>query len=274
MTGKSATINVSMPPRSPYQPSQPQTQQPQRSFNPQTPHLGYGSPSSQHFQRHESGHYEVVPTPQPIQNDGRSGHNPYDFIVNPNSQTRPGLGLSSLLGGSLMGRVALLGGGLVVIMIVVAVLMSALSPKSVTPELISITQRQQEIIRVSTAAVNQTTSSDAKNFVTNVEASVTTSQVQVIAYLASHGQKLNNKTLGLDKDPQTDAQLTNAATANNYDSAVTQNMITQLQNYEGQLQTAFNATSSVTLKATLQNNYNTANLLLKQAQTLQAELNG
>lgn len=269
-TLKFATINVSMPPRQPFQPNQPQ--QPRGSFNPQSPHVGYGAPSSQHFQRHESGHYEVVPPPQPVQNDGRSGHNPYDFIVNPNAQTRPGFGVS-MLGGSMLTRIALLGGAVVVIIIIASVVISALSPKSVTPQLISIAQRQEEIVRVSTDATTQASSSDTRNFVTNVEASVTTSQLQVTTYLATHGTKLKAKSLALDQDPQTDTQLADAATANNYDGAVTQELITQLQTYEGLLHTAYSQTSSTSLKAVLQSNFSSADLLLKQAKALQSELN-
>lgn len=181
--------------------------------------------------------------------------------------------MTALFGGSALARVALLGGALVIIMIVVATLMSALSPKSVTPQLISIAQRQQEIIRVSTAAVNLTTSSDAKNFVSNVNASVTSSQLQVTTYLVGHKKKLSAKTLALDQSAQTDTQLANAATANNYDSAVTQIMISELQNYESQLQTAFNLTHSTTLKPILQSNFTTADALIKQAKALQTELN-
>lgn len=268
-----------MPPRQSFQPpSQPQ--RPQRSFTPQAPHYNYNAipgthPHSPHFQQHPSGHYEVVPPPQTGPNDGHSGHNPYDFIVNPNAQTRPGLNFA-LLNGSLLTRVALLGGALVVIMIVAAVLISSFSPKGPTTGMISIAERQQEMIRVSSNALQnqQIVSADAMNFVANVEASVTSSQMQVTGYLSAHGKKLNNKALSLDQSSATDAQLANAATANNFDSAITQNMIDQLQTYESLLQTTFNQTSSIEAKAVLQSSYNSANLLLKQAKALQQELNG
>jgi hypothetical protein len=73
-----------MPPNQHNQPPQP-TPQPQRSFTPQAPHFDYNSaPHPQQFQQHPNGQYEVVPAPTP-NNSRQSGHNPYDFIVNPNS---------------------------------------------------------------------------------------------------------------------------------------------------------------------------------------------
>ena len=278
---ESATINVSMPPRQSYQPS-PQPQQPQRQGPQQAPRYGYGygydaipgQPHHQpHFQQHPNGHYEVLPTPQVNPNDGHSGHNPYDFIVNPNSSAQRvkfGAGLS---GSSLITRIALLGGVLVVVLIVAAVVISALSPKSSTPELISIAERQQEIVRVSTAATKQTTSQDAQNFVSNVQASVSSDQQQVLAYLQAHGTKLGDKILATDQSAQTDTQLGNAATANNYDSAVTQTLVSELQTYQGLLRTMYGQTNSSSAKAMVQIQFSSAGLLIQQGQALEKELN-
>jgi len=269
---KSATINVSMPPRQSFQPpSQPQ--QPQRSFTPQSPHYGYGAQDTQHFQQHPSGHYEVLPPPQSNPNNGHSGHNPYDFIVNPNTSTHPGSGMGSLFGGNaFLMRIAVLVGGAVVLIIVATLVISALTPKGDKPGLISIAQRQQEIVRVATAAGQQTTSQDAKNFIANVQMSVSSDQYKTLGYLTTHGTKLGGKALALDQSTTTDSQLADAATANNYDSAVTENLSQQLQVYQNLLSSTFSDTNSKTAQALLQGEYNNAGTLIKQAKALEQEL--
>ncbi len=219
-------------------------------------------------QQGPSGQYQVVP-PLPVSNNvGHSGHNPYEFIVNPNTPKHN----RSLFGGgsSVFARLGILLGGAVLLMIIVGIVISALAPKGSTSGLTAIAQRQQEIVRVATAATLQATGQDTKNFVANTELSITSSQQQVLAYLADHGTKLAAKQLGLDKDAQTDTLLANAATANNYDSAAVENLTSQLQTYKQQLQTTFNQTSSKTVKQLVQNSFASADKLLAQAKAISA----
>ncbi|HEY4161195.1 MAG TPA: hypothetical protein VGM08_03980 [Candidatus Saccharimonadales bacterium] len=260
-----------MPPRQNYQPpGQPvPPQQPQRSFTPQAPHYAFGTPAEQHFHQHPSGHYEVVPSLPAAQNNDQSGHNPYEFIINPNSAPAKG---GRLLGDKFIRNVVLAVAGLAVLVIGAAVAISALTPKGSVQGMTSIAERQQELIRVSTAAMQQASSSDTKNFVTNLELDITSDQQQIVGYLGTHGTKLNSTELGLDQSAQTDTQLADAATANNYDSAVTQNLTGQLQTYETLLQTTYNQTSSTDAKKLLKTTFNNSDLLLKQAQALGQEL--
>lgn len=167
----------------------------------------------------------------------------------------------------------LLLGGVVVLLIIAGVIISSLAPKGSVPGLISITQRQQELVRVSTGATTQTQSQDAQNFVANVEASMTTSQANILSFLTAHGTKVGTKELALDQDSQTDTELASAATANDYDSAVTEQLTGQLQTYDALLQQTFSQSSNATVKQMLQADYNQAQLLLKQAKNLENELN-
>jgi len=169
-------------------------------------------------------------------------------------------------------KMALLVGGLVILMIVVAVVISSLGPKSSTPGLESIAERQQEIMRVATEAAAQTQNQDAKNFVANVNATVSSSQTNVIKYLSAHGTKLGGKQLNFDKNTQTDTQLTAALSANNYDGAVTQQLTSQLQTYDTLLQTTFSQSSNTALKQMLQADYAGNQLLLQQSKAVEAEL--
>lgn len=282
---ESATINVSMPPRQPHQYGQP-TPQPQQPTGPppgqHAPQYGYGQSDSQHyhpvsngFQQNQHGQYEVLPALQASPNDGHSGHNPYEFIVNPNLQ-KTSMFNFSLAGGNVGIKLAALLGVVLLVVVIAAVAMSALAPKGDTVSLESIAERQQEMIRVTNNAIQQqqAQSQDAQNFVTNVNASMTYSQQQVLNSLSAHGTKLGTKTLAIDDHPQTDSSLATAASANNFDDAVAQYLVSQLQSYQGLLQTTFGQTSNVTTKRLLQQDYNGASLLIKQGTELEKELQG
>jgi hypothetical protein len=263
---KSATIkrksNV-MQPNQHNQPT-PSSNGPQPSYTPQPPHYDYNTaPRPQQIQQGPSGHYEVVPALSP--NNARpSGHNPYDFIVNPNTpKSRKGLigrgGAPSWKG------LALFGGILVVLAIVVVTVLNSMAPKGSTPGLTLAAQRQQEIIRVATLATMGATGQDTKNFVANVQLSISSSQVKTLNYLQSHGTKLKVKQLSLYKDSQTDTLLTNAANAGNYDKVVVQTLSAQLQTYEGTLQDTEKDTTSTSARQLLKDDYANAQKLLAQA---------
>jgi len=154
-------------------------------------------------QQPQYGSHEVLP---PLTNTGASGHNPYEFIMNPASKKR-GLGFG---GGGGAGKkfVIIACVAVLVIVLIAATLMSALAPKGSTPALISIAQHQQEIIRIADDASDKVSTQNAANFVINAELTVTTSQTEVLTYLRSHsGKKLNSKTLSLTKKP-TDRHIT------------------------------------------------------------------
>lgn len=240
-------INISM---FPNQPNQNGTQPPAPTPQPYTPPQPAGS-----------GQYAVVPPLPTGQNNGHSGHNPYDFIVNPNTPKR-----SSLFGGSnFRGQIIAVAGIAIVLLVVLAVGASLFKPKSSTTGLIALAQRQQEIVRVATAGVDQAVSQSTKDFTVNTEASVSSSQAQLVAYLQQHGTKLSDKQLALDQSAETDTLLADAATTNTYDTALVQNLSDQLKTYEGLLQTTFKQTSNPDTKQLLQDEFSSANLLLEQA---------
>lgn len=255
-----------MPPNRNNVPTPP-TGGPQPSFAPHAPHYDYGAaPQNAQFQQHPNGRYEVVPPLPSAANSGHTGHNPYEFIVNPNTPKRS----TNIFGGVMSSwkGLAVLGGAVIIILFVAGMVLSSLAPKGSTPGLTAAVQRQQEIIRVATAAGQNATSTDVLNFAMNVELTVQSSQQQTLAYLTSHGTKVSDKLLALDQSAQTDALLANAAAAGNYDSTVTGNLTSQLQTYEGILSSTFKQTNSPSAKALLQADYLTAEKLLAQAKTV------
>jgi hypothetical protein len=200
-------------------------------------------------------------------NNGHTGHNAYEFIMQPAAPKRA---FSLGTGKSLFIRLGIILSGVVVLLIIAGIVISALAPKGSTPGLTAIAERQQEIIRIAAAAADQTTGQDTTNFVTNVNVSITSSQQQITSYLASYGAKINPKVLALDQDAQTDTLLSNAASANNYDPAVAQNLTSQLQTYTTLLKTTYTEAGNKQTKELLQSCFSGADLLLKQARALSA----
>lgn len=251
---KSATISTSMFPDQQNQ----NGGQPQQPYQP-APQPNYGVNSAP--QQAPNGQYQVVPPPSVTGHP--TGHNPYEFIVNPNTPKK-GLGLFG--GNDFIKKIIFLVGGAVVLMVVAATILSALGPKTdSTTSLISIAQRQQEIIRVASIGSGQATGPTASNFTTNVALSVTSNQNDVLTYLGSKGTKLNAKKLALDRNTQTDKLLADATAASTFDSVVTQTLTSQLTTYQTSLRTAYKQTSSQKTKQLLQNCYNATTLLLEQA---------
>jgi hypothetical protein len=236
----------------------------QPSLTPQAPHYEYGA--TPQFQQHQNGTYEVVPPLPAAGNTGHSGHNPYEFIVSPNTP-RPGHAPFGRLMSSWK-SLALLGGGIVIALFIVGMVVSSLAPKGSTPGLTTAAQQQQEIIRVATATTQHAANSDVRNFAVTVQLTISSSQQQTVTYLAAHGTKLNNKVLAAKQSTETDTLLANAATAGNYDSTATQTLTSQLQNYEDGLQSTFKQANSTSSKALLRSNFQTAEKLLAQAKTL------
>lgn len=193
-----------------------------------------------------------------------SGHNPYEFIINPATPKRPGF----FSGPSFGKRIALVGGMLVILMIIISMVMSALGPKDVTTQFIKLDQQQEEIIRVASNAVEQAGNQDVKNFLTNTEASITSNQLQVNQYLVDHHHKVSPKLLALGKNADTDTLLANAAAANNYNQVALQIITTDLQSYATLLQSTYQQAPGSASKAILQKSYVAAQLLIAQAKAV------
>lgn len=243
-----------------YPPQQPpQPQQPQYPPQGSPPQYGPQPPAPQY----EAGGYPQQAFPQ----QRSSGHNPYEFIVK--NETRNG---GSLFGGaSVLQRVGIIGGVVVLLIIVIMLGVNAMMPKdNSTTALIAVAQRQAEIVRVATDGTTHASSQDVRNAVTDTALGITTSENQTLAYLQQHGTKLGTKQLALAHNAQTDTTLANALASSTYDTAVVQNLTTQLTTYQANLKTAFNRSKTPAAKTLLQKEFNAADLLLKQLKATQA----
>jgi hypothetical protein len=230
----------------------------QNRNNGQTPSYGVNSTP----QRNEHGHYEVLPPPSVTGHS--SGHNPYEFIVNPVTVPKK----KGLLGGdNLVRRVILIVGGAVVVMIIAGITISALTPKSnLVQSLLSITQEQQEILRISGNA--QATDTQLKNFTATTLASITTNQTETISFLTSHKQKVDPKYLALGQDASTDQKLADATSAGTYNTIFEQILLGDLQDYQHKLATVYKQTKNSDAKALLARNYSAVSLILSDIPTV------
>lgn len=215
-------------------------------------------------QQASNGHYEVVPPPVP--NTLRpSGHNPYEFIVAPNTAKASRWKLG---GNKFWLQIGVLVGGVVVLMIIATVVLNALVPnKSSVTELTTIAEEQQELIRVATLGANQASGQSTKNFAITVQLGITSSQNDVLSYLASRGHKPTTKQLTLKRDAATDQLLTAATATSTFDTAVSNSLTEQLHTYQTSLQSTYKAAGSAAVKTLLQKNYNAATLLLQSVST-------
>jgi hypothetical protein len=207
--------------------------------------------------------YDSLPPPSVTGRPG--GHNPYEFIVNPNT---PGNARGSSQNKKFFMIIAFVVGGAALLMGIAALVISMTAPKGSTTGLKQIAQRQQELIRISKLSADSTTGSDTKNFVITVEYATISSQKDMVTLLNKQKVKLPPKELALYKDTKTDALLSDAAAAGTYDSTVAKVLTDQLETYENLVKSTYKDTTSKSTKAALQSTYDGAVALVKQGKAL------
>lgn len=221
------------------------------------PAAGTGQPDDQQ----QYGHYPQQPSPQPQQ--------PYDFIMNP-EQPKPGRGLPGL-NSSLPVRIGIFAGGLLVLLIIFTVVRNLLAGPSVMPYFVSVAQQQQELIHLASNVTNagqtQNISTGNQNFAATAQLSLSTSQAELVKYITTNGQKLENKQLGLKIDPKLDERLQTAAAAGTYNQTFKEIMQSEMNDYINSLKSAFQKTSGKNGRALLNNDYEQAQLLMNQLNT-------
>lgn len=195
---------------------------------------------------------------------------PYAFITDPQGPLKAP---QQLMGGKpLLFRVAVIGGGLVVLLIVLSALKGLIFGGGFNlPPFVAVLQDQQELIHLTTNALQpqagQSASplpSDYLNFATTVQVTVTSAQAQLTTYLTNNKQKVSPTLLSLKVSTSIDNQLSTAAAAGTYTSAFQSVMTSQLDTYAADLRTAYDKTSGLKGHAQLSSDYAQASLLVKQ----------
>ena len=207
--------------------------------------------------------------------DNQPPPNPYDFIVNPQQPKRRGLGIPGVRN-PFLAKLLPIVAVVAVVVIILGVVISKLfaKPGINAPALIGIAQSQQELVRVSQQGINNGTQSVTRIFSTNVELSLQTEQLQLLAYLKKQGYKPSTKTLSLKRSTTTDTQLTTAVQSSTFDSVFVQLMQNNLVAYNTELEQVSAGATGDNEKKILAGELSAAGMLLQQVPTQESVQNG
>jgi hypothetical protein len=202
---------------------------------------------------------------QPTPNQTTAPASPYEFITNPKQPVRRPLSLPlpGLSGVSPFARRLLTASlGLFVLIILIAVVKSALSGTSNVPSLLAVAQDQQELVHLTTNAQNSALSLNDQNFVATAQLAVASAQTQLVHYLNINGHSVSDTELNLKVSSSIDQNLTQAQSAGTYTQSFNSTLVTQLSNYLSDIRQAYKLTSGVHGKALLSSDFNQAQLML------------
>ncbi len=185
----------------------------------------------------------------------------YDFIVNPQPTPRK----LPLAGGSMLGRILVVGVGLIVLIIAFSIIKGLISGGSNSAALLHVAQDQEAILHLTTAATQQQGISGTNlNFAVTSNLVIASEKTQLLSYATKLHQKISKKQLILKVKPSLDTQLANAAAASTYDLTFQDIMKSQLADYQSALKFAYNQTTGVNGRKLLTDDYNSAVLLTQQ----------
>jgi hypothetical protein len=212
----------------------------------------------------------VPPPPAEIPPTGPADPD-YGFIMQPPKPPRRGLNLPGLSGNSSpIMRIAIVLGILLVVVIIFVVIKGLFSGGGNKQALTTVAQEQQAMIHILTNGPGQDSQQQAplsdasNNFSATAQASLTSAQQQLLDYMTINHMKVGEKQLVLKTNPAIDQQLTDAASNSTYESTFKQVMRDQLLDYEQALQTAYKQTTGPKGRALLSQDFDGAQLLLKE----------
>ncbi len=203
---------------------------------------------------------EAPAAPPPLQ-PVTAQHNPYEFITNPSHPPKKKL----LPGGnSKIGRLIIAGVGVVVLLMIALIVMSLINSGSTAlkTDYQNLVSQQAEVIRISGIGATKARQSEAKNLAITTQYSLTTQQSALLALAKKAGANTDAKSLAASKDSKTDAALTSADQANQFDEVFTKTLTVELQKYQLALKKVYDATTSASTKDTLSKDYNAVDALL------------
>jgi hypothetical protein len=201
---------------------------------------------------------EQQPGPAPYQ---QPSPDPYQFIMeSPKKQKTPG----TISGNPFLMKILLLIGGAIVLLFAIGILVNILFGSRVNvADLTTITQTQQEIIRIAEEG-RAATSQTIKNAAMGTQLALTTQQQETLAFLNKNGKEVKGKELNLKKSSTTDKQLEQAKTAGVFDSTYSRIMREKVEAYASQLRSAHGKALGRTEKTLLTQHFNETQLLLDQ----------
>lgn len=225
---------------------------------PQPPQQTQQPVSPRPIQKDQTGAYSVVP---PLQNQGQSGHNPYEFIMASNSpQPRPPLQRLSLAKKIIIGVV-----GLIVIFSLVALGKKLfIRPDPTIASMVAIAQEQKEVMRVA-AKYTTARAENVRAFAINTQNIVGTDYQAVTEYLKKRKALPKPEVLALKQDAKTDTILKDSTANNTYDDTLLKTLYAQLSDYQTNLGNTYKTIDGKNAKALLEKSYTNVQLLRTQS---------
>jgi len=187
---------------------------------------------------------------------------PYRFIMEPPKKPKAaGRGIG---GNPFIIKLLFIIGAAMVLMFAAGIAVNFFfSKKTNIQDIVTITQVEQELVRVGSQGTNAADQS-IKNASVTTSATLTTQQQQWITFLAQRNRKVPPKELVLKKSAATDQRLNQAQQTSTFDLVFAQIMRAQLQSYAALLKTASNNASNKDEKILLAQQYDDVQLLLEQ----------
>lgn len=174
---------------------------------------------------------------------------PYDFIMRENPPPKRQLNL----GNSMAARIALIVGGLTILIILFVVAASFLSSagNAQKQRLLEAAQAQTEIIRITELGEDQASDLAVRSLAITIRLSLATQQQDLKAALIKRGlkEKSISRSLGLGKNEKTDAALEEASANNRFDDTFLEILNKQLADYKRLLQNAGSGGNKVELQS-------------------------
>lgn len=195
------------------------------------------------------------------------GHNPYDFIINPETPVKHPLSgkLPDFSSNPILAKYFVAIGGFIVIFIFIGliILIHDISKPNVAA-LINLTAQQQEIVRVANLGQEDVTQTSNQNLAIDTSLTVQTQQRQLIGLLAQNGTTVSQKQLLLDTNANTTEQLNNALNNSTVDLEFAQIMQNELQGYLNSLNQLSITAPTRAEKLLMENDYLQTKLLINQ----------
>lgn len=201
----------------------------------------------------EHDHKDAPLAPPTTESSGQP-HNPYDFITNPAVQPKKKL-LPS--GGSKTSRLIIVGlGGILFIFLATTIIGFIKGANGgYREDFASLAQQQVELIRVSDIGMTKSREAQARYLATTTKLTLISEQPVILADAKKAGAKVDAKSLSLGHDSKTDALLTSAGQANQFDQVFIKTLRAKLTKYQQTIKKVHDATSKPSVKSTLSKDY-------------------
>lgn len=189
-------------------------------------------------------------------------NNPYDFIMSPEQPKKPTFNFNA----SLPVKIAAGLGALLLLFIVGSIIKNLVFGSGDVPQsYVTVAQDQQAMLVILQNKDNeQNLDESTKAFVTTANLSLSSSQSELIKYLALNKKEVSPKDLALKTDAASTKQLQDSIAASTYDQTFREIMKTKLTKYKQQLQTAYTEFDGQKGQALLDDSFDQAELLLDQ----------